>query len=180
MRFELAIIVVFIQSAVGPYVDMDDARLRAERQVVGVVLHHGREDDIVGPELEPAGQLVDSFGRVLHQDGHVLVLAGPDEIQDASAGLLIRPGRELRLEACAAVDAGVVIQESVDAVPNGPERRSGGSVVEVDVGGRAAAQERDNGLEADESLAQGHARDGCHRASMVTCGGRTKVPEEPI
>ena len=72
---------------------------------------------------ETAGQLVDRLGGVLAENAGMIGRVGPDEAQRQLAGLFVSVGRELTLEAGAAVHAAVVRQEIIDGALHNFQRR---------------------------------------------------------
>ena len=139
---EQPIDVVLVEASVGCDRRPDDLCAAPPRQIVGVVLHHGRQDDRCGRQRIAEGQLVDRLGRVLAEDDRRRLRIGADEACDRGVRLVVRGGAETGLEARAAVDARVVGEKALDRLEHLPEGRSACGVVEVDVRRQPAVEER--------------------------------------
>ena len=147
-----------VDPALRGHGDVDDVRDAAPGQLVRMVLHDGRDDDVVGPEREPAGQVVDRFRRVLREEDDVLPRIRADEAGHPVARLLEDPRGKERLVSRPPVDVGVPAQELLDRRQHGPERRRARGVVEVDVGAQAPFQDGNSLVHADDLAAQGEQR----------------------
>ena len=80
------------------------------RHEIGVMLHLGREDQVIGTDIGApprVGDQVDRLGRVAGEDDFVGSI-GADEASDLAARPLVRVGRLLGQRMDPAVDVGVV------------------------------------------------------------------------
>ena len=69
--------VVHAEGAIGAALHVAARGHPAPGQKVGVMFDDGGEDDVVGVEPEPVGELVDGLGGVAAEDGDVVGAAGP-------------------------------------------------------------------------------------------------------
>ena len=116
-----------------------------------MVLDDGGDDDVVGLQAEPIGEVVDGLGGVAADDGHVVGLGPTGEPQRRGAGLLVGGGSELRLPAGAAVHARVPRQELLHPSCDCGQRGSGRGGVERDVATIDTIDARDGHVVADEA-----------------------------
>ena len=148
---EQPINVVFVKASVLGHLRSHHVSTTAPRQVVGVVLHFGREHHVPFLERVAVGQLVDGFSRVLPQNDDVGVDVGSNEARDRVVRLVIGRRADAGLEAGATVDAGVVGQKLVDGLEDRLQWRCAGSVVQVHVSDELAVKERHFLLQASDS-----------------------------
>jgi hypothetical protein len=112
------------------------------------MLDRAREDARAGRQRRR--QDVDRLRRVANEDDRVTGTTA-DEARDGDARILERRGRDLRLQAAAAVHAAVPGNERLDGFPHGGHHRSAGRVVEVHVALRRTVATRHERVRADET-----------------------------
>ena len=78
------------ERAGGPALDVPAIGNPTPGQQVGVVLDHGGHHHVIGCEAQPVGQVVDGFGGVSAQHGHVVsVRVAAGEPEDGHSGVLV-------------------------------------------------------------------------------------------
>ncbi|HRI57152.1 MAG TPA: hypothetical protein PK170_08665 [Anaerolineae bacterium] len=142
-----------VQPAIGQrmHVQHPAGKAGAPGQIVGMVLKLGGDHHLVGPGRQAKGELVDGLGGVLAEDHRVGAQISADEVADDLVGLVIGHGTQARLEAGAAVDAGIVGHEALHRVHGLLQHRRAGRVVQVDVRNQAAVQQRHKLVVADDA-----------------------------
>ena len=139
------------------------------------MLDDGGDDDVVGAQAEPVGEMVDGLSGVAADDRHVRRRRrGAREPEDGGASMLVGVGGGAGLVAGAAMHTGVPGEEFVDSRGDGGQGVRGGGAVEVEVAPVRAVDARHFQLVADEwdGNGEGHgslrgARVARTRASMA-------------
>ena len=158
---ELVLEVGHIEAALFVDADMLHPADFAPRQLVRVVFHQCRQDDITGTDIQTVGELVDRLGRILGEDHDVIVETRLHKLRDHIARALEHPRRQLGLKSGPPMHVGIPVEELVDLVGNRPEGRRRGRIVEVDVFDLLAAQDRDLGVDTDELIPYVQCRRSC-------------------
>ncbi len=120
---------------------------------VGVVLHHGQDDQVPGTQLRPSpgrGDQVDRFGGVARED-ELGRIGRADEGGNTPPGRLVGLGGLFRQPVDAAMDVGVLVLVEVGhRLEHGPRLLGRGGRIEVDqvdAGTRFAIQYREFGAQ---------------------------------
>src|ERR1035438_7951670 len=101
---------------------------------VGVMFHDGGHHDVFGGKAETVGEMVERFGGIAADDGHIVAPGAPGEGQRRAASILVRGCGELGLVAGATVDARVPGDELVDPAMDRRQAGGGSGGVEGKVG----------------------------------------------
>ena len=94
------------------------------------MFHDRGDDDIVGLEVEPVGELVNALSRILREDDGVPRQVSPDEVPCSVMGAIEYLCCQQRLESRPAVNARIPRKEFFDAPQNAPQCGSACPVVE--------------------------------------------------
>ena len=145
--------VVLVQPPLARDRGPDDLCTTPPGQIVGVVLHHRREDDGIRLQGVTEGQLVDRFGGVLPEDDRCGSRVGADKARDRDVRFVVCARAETGFEAGSPMHAGVVRQKALHRIENLAEGRGARRVVEVDVRRQPAVEERQFLVESDDTFA---------------------------
>lgn len=98
------------------------------------MLHDGGHHDVVRGKAKTVGEMVERFGGIAADDGHIVSPGAPGEGHRRTAGIFVRGCGELGLVAGATVDARVPGDELVDPAMDRRKAGGGGGGVEGKVG----------------------------------------------
>ncbi len=143
-----------VEMPIVMHADVDDGCVLSPWQVVRVMFHQRRDDDVARLKVEPIGKLVHALRRVLGEDDAVRVEVCTDEL----AADVVRTVEGFRCNdgfvSRPSMHPGIPGQKVLDAFQHAPKRRRARRVIQKYITALRTVEHRHHRLDADDVVAQ--------------------------